>query len=59
MVDDPITVSIPEAGKRSGLGRTSLYELIRQSRIQTVKIGRRRLVVFESLRSLLLAGGDA
>ena len=36
-----------------GLGRTSIYALINEGRLATVKIGRRRLVKVESIRLLL------
>lgn len=48
----PITVTVDNAIKLSGLGRTKLYELINQGRIKTTTIGRRRLVVYSSLEEL-------
>lgn len=52
---DPLTVTVPKALQISGLGRTKLYELISRGEIDTVLVGTRRLVVFESLRRRLLA----
>ena len=51
---EPITTSIKEAMRISGLGRTFLSELMDLGKIQTVKIGRRRLVVLASLQHYLL-----
>jgi hypothetical protein len=48
----PITVTVAEAKHLSGLGETKLRELIGTGTLQTVRVGRRRLVVFESLRRL-------
>lgn len=53
---DALLLSIPEAAKALSLGRSKLYELIGQGRLQTVTIGRRRLVRAESVRALAGAG---
>lgn len=50
-----LTCTIPEACEVSGLGRTKLYELIGNGRLDTRTIGRRRLVVVRSLTGLLEA----
>lgn len=50
-----ITATIAEAGAMSGLGKTKLYELIGDGKIDTVTVGRRRLVKVDSLRALLEA----
>jgi excisionase family DNA binding protein len=44
-------VSIPDAAEAIGQGRTSVYELIRANKLETVFAGRRRLVVVESLQA--------
>lgn len=49
----PITVSINDAAKALGLGRTSIYVLIREGRLDIVKLGRRTLVKVASLRRLM------
>ena len=48
----PITVTVDNALKISGLGRTKFYELVNRGLIKTVTIGRRRLVVYTSLEAL-------
>lgn len=50
---DPITVTIADTQRVTGLGRTKLYELIGNGRLQTVKIGRRTLVRTDSIRALV------
>ena len=47
------TVSIVDAGKALGVGRSTIYELINSGDLKTIKIGRRNLVTIESIRSLV------
>lgn len=49
----PLTISIAEASKAIGCGRTTIYELIRQGRLEIVKLGRRTLVKTASIRRLV------
>ncbi len=49
----PIVTSINEAAKALSLGRTSIYALIREGRLEAVKMGRRTLVKVESIRRLV------
>jgi len=50
-----LTCTIAEACEGTGLGRTKLYELIAKGYLDTTTIGRRRLVLVRSLRTLLEA----
>lgn len=50
---DPLTVRIPEACRLTGIGRSKLYELIVEGRIEIVKVGGMTLVSFESLKRLI------
>jgi excisionase family DNA binding protein len=49
--------SIADAARALNLGRSKVYELIGEGRLETVTIGRRRLVRLNSIRALAL--GDA
>lgn len=49
----PIFTSINDTAKALSLGRTSIYVLIRDGRLETVKLGRRTLVKIDSIRRLL------
>lgn len=49
---DIIAVSINDAARTLGLGRTSVYSLINQGKLEAFKIGRRTLVRAESIRAL-------
>jgi len=50
---EPLTTSINDTAKALSLGRTSIYALIREGRLETVKLGRRTLVRIASIRRLL------
>jgi excisionase family DNA binding protein len=49
---DRITCTVREACAATSLGRTKLYELIGNGAIDTITIGRRRLIVVSSLLAL-------
>ncbi len=50
---EPIAISITDAARVLGLGRTSIYALIKEGRLETVKLGSRHLVKAESIRRLV------
>jgi excisionase family DNA binding protein len=50
---DPITVTIAEARRLSGLSNTTVYKLIGEKKLEIVKVGTRTLVVYQSLKALL------
>lgn len=54
-VMQPITVSIADAVRLSGLSQATLHRLIGRDELATVKIGRRRLVRLDSLEQLFKA----
>jgi excisionase family DNA binding protein len=47
------TCTIKEACKAAGMGRSKLYELIKDGELQTTSVGRRRLVQVPSLLKFL------
>ncbi len=51
-VANPIWVSPREAMRLTSFGRTRLYELIRAGKLRSITVGRRRLIAFDSIRSL-------
>lgn len=48
-----LTCTVAEACEATGLGRTKIYELIGDGRVTTTTIGRRRLVIVQSLLALV------
>lgn len=53
MTDTPISCDIPTACKLSGLSRSFLYEVLGRDEVVSIRCGRRRLVLVDSLRSWL------
>ncbi|WP_081628027.1 helix-turn-helix domain-containing protein [Sphingobium indicum] len=48
-----MTVRIPDAVRLTGISRSTLYVLIRDQRIETVKVGRSRYIVVASLQRFI------
>lgn len=46
---EKLMLRLPEASSVSGLSRTKLYELMASGELESVKVGRRRLVPAEAL----------
>jgi excisionase family DNA binding protein len=40
---------IPQAGAALGIGRSKVFELVQERTLESVKIGRRRLICVESI----------
>jgi hypothetical protein len=55
----PLAVTLATGRKISGLGYTTLWKLIGNGTLATVRVGRRRLIVYESLRRLLTPDSSA
>jgi excisionase family DNA binding protein len=49
----PMAVSIPEAARLAGVGRSTIYKFIAARRLPIRKIGRRTLIEINALRSWL------
>jgi excisionase family DNA binding protein len=49
----PLAVTVKKACKLIGVGNTTMYELIRDGRVKTTTIGRRRLVIYSSLEEMV------
>jgi excisionase family DNA binding protein len=49
---EPEVVSVAEARTMTRLGATKIYEMIGTGELQSVKIGRRRLIRVDSIRQI-------
>lgn len=54
---EPLAYSISEACKVSSIGRTYLYQLINEGRLEVRKIGKRTLIPAASLHALIAGEG--
>jgi excisionase family DNA binding protein len=52
-VMEQLTISVPEAGRRLGIGRNTAYEAARQGQIPTIRIGRRVVVPVAAFEAML------
>lgn len=50
---EQLAVSIGDTVRALGLGRTTIYAMIADGRLEAFKLGRRRLVKAESIRRLV------
>lgn len=44
---------VPDTTNRLGVGRTTVYRLIEEGQLETVQVGRRRLVLSESIDAFI------
>lgn len=52
-MNTPITVTIPDAVKATGMSRTSIYEALKRGDLTARKAGRRTLISFADLEAYL------
>lgn len=53
---EPLAISINETAKTLGVGRSSVYALLKSGRLDAIKIGRRTLLTTESIKRLAQSG---
>ena len=51
--NEPQVISVEEAGKRLGIGRSSAYDAVRRGEIPHLRIGRRVVIPLAALAKLL------
>lgn len=50
---EKVVLSIKETANILNLGRTSVYHLIKERKLDTIRLGRRRLVKIDSVHRLI------
>lgn len=53
MIAEKVAASINETVDLTGLGRTTVFRLIKENKLRTVKVGRRTLVPMSEIRALV------
>jgi hypothetical protein len=51
-----VTISVPEAGRRLGIGRNAAYEAARRGDLPTLRFGKRLVVPLPAFEAKLVAG---
>jgi excisionase family DNA binding protein len=54
---DPLAISVNGAARALGVGRSSIYGLLKSGKLEAIKIGRRTLLTTASINRLV--DGDA
>ena len=54
----PLAVPVKTACKLVGIGSTTMWALIKAGRVKSVRLGRRRLILFSSLETLLTCDAE-
>lgn len=55
----PFALAIADVARRTGIGRTTLFNLIRDGRLRAVKVGSRTLIRADDLAEFLASLPDA
>lgn len=50
---EAVSVGVEKAGNMLGVSRTAVFELMREGRLSSFKIGRRRLIKVEAIKRLV------
>jgi hypothetical protein len=53
LLSDRITAPVNEFAQLSGLGVSTVWAMVKDKRLETIAIGRRRLIVIDSYRQLI------
>lgn len=56
---EPISVRVPDASRMTGLGRSTIYELIASGDIEAAKVGRATVIMVDSIRKFLAGNRKA
>lgn len=56
---EPITVTVNDACRIMGCGRNLIYDMLADGRLESIAIGRRRLITTESIRRFVATALEA
>jgi excisionase family DNA binding protein len=54
--DEALAMTLQQCARRTGLGLTTIRKLIREGRLETVKVFNRRLVTMRSAKKVIFPG---
>ena len=58
MMNDKLTLTVPETAKRLGIGKNLAYEAIQRGEIPSIRVGHRLLVPISALESMMQRAGS-
>lgn len=58
MLAEKLTLSVPEAARRLGIGKNLAYEAIQRGEIPSIRVGHRLLVPVAALEQLMVDAGS-
>jgi excisionase family DNA binding protein len=56
---DPLAVTILEAARLTSLSRSIIYELLKEGKLISIRVGGRHLVDYGSIKELMKTGADS
>lgn len=56
---DRLAVSVEEAAQMLGIGRSKVFELLKEGSLASIRIGRRRLIPYAEIRAFMERVGTA
>lgn len=56
---DPVAATIPDAGRMLSVKRSTIYKLMEAGSLDSIKVGKRRLVLVESVHRFVAAQKNA
>jgi excisionase family DNA binding protein len=57
-MDERLALTVEEAGRRIGIGRSAAYDAARRGELPTLRIGRRLIVPLAAFERMLLEAGS-
>lgn len=55
----PLLLSVADTSRKLGIGKTRLYQTLREGRLSSLRIGRKRLITAESVERLIVEAASS